>query len=602
MGFCFICKRIEATEIKMRNLDNKEQIIEKASPWMQAPYDAQTQAQVREWVEGKQWEQLTEAFYKDLEFGTGGLRGIMGIGTNRINRYTLGKATQGFSNYLKQVYPGEEIRVAVSYDSRNHSQEFARMVAEVFSANTIQVYFFESLHPTPLLSYAIRSLNCHAGVMITASHNPKVYNGYKAYWKDGGQLVAPHDQGVMDAVQQIQDPSKMKYTANETFIHPIGADLDTQYIQSIHALSLHPELVREHADMPIVFSPIHGTGLPLVEKVLKTWGFQQVHIVQAQAEPNGDFPTVVYPNPEEAEAMSLALAEAEKQGADVVMATDPDADRVGVAVRDGAGKLQMLNGNQIACLLVDYVLKSRAEKGLTDPSDYVVKTIVTSALIDVLCSRYNTPCYNVLTGFKYIGELITQKEGEARFIVGGEESYGYLIGDLVRDKDAVVSCAFISEMAAYYRNQGKSLYDALITLYLEHGLFKESLLALNREGKSGLEEIQEMMRRLRTHPPKDLAGIEIVEIRDYQQGLIRHLSEDRESPIHLPQSNVLQFVTAQGDVLSVRPSGTEPKIKFYCSAQTPLDTATEFEAKQQGLDAKISAMMQSVLKAGGIQE
>lgn len=563
---------------------------------MQNPYDSQTRETVKQQMEQGDWAGLTEAFYKDLEFGTGGLRGIMGIGSNRINRYTLGKATQGFSNYLKTCYADQPIRVAVSYDSRNHSRKFARVVAEVFSGNGFQVYFFQELRPTPLLSFAIRELNCQAGVMLTASHNPKAYNGYKAYWADGGQLVAPHDRSVMDEVNKIETLDAVRFNPVPENIHILGAEMDQKYIQAICALSLRPDSVAQQADMKMVYSPLHGTGMPLVPEVLKAWGFTRVGIVEAQATPDGNFPTVIYPNPEEPEALALALQQAENTGADLVMATDPDADRVGVAVRDKDGKLRMLNGNQVACLLVQYVLEAYAEQGKLNGSDYVVKTIVTSAMIDAIAARYNTPCFTVLTGFKYIGELITNTLGEARFLVGGEESYGYLVGDLVRDKDAVISCAFIAEMAAYYRTKGSSLFEALTDLYLEYGLYKEALIALTREGKSGLEEIQGMMQRLRNQPPATLGGIPIQEVRDYKAGTTRNMRSGEVQEITLPRSDVLQFVTTEGDVLSARPSGTEPKIKFYCGVKAPLHKREELEQTEAVLEKKIKAIMDSVLQ------
>src|SRR5690606_38105835 len=404
---------------------------------------------------------------------TGGLRGIMGYGTNKINKYTLGKATQGFSNYLKKTYPEEEVKVAISYDSRNNSREFAKIVRDVFSAKDIIVYFFDELRPTPQLSFAIRHLNCHGGVMLTASHNPKEYNGYKAYGRDGGQLVAPHDKLVIDEVNAITDLNDIKFDAKEENIRIVGKEMDKAYIAQLKALSINPDVVKEQADLKIVYSSIHGTGITVVPETLKAWGFTNVSVVEQQEQPDGDFPTVVYPNPEEKDAMALAIADAQRLDADLVMATDPDADRVGVAIKNNHGEFQLLNGNQIFALLAEYVLGSLKRSGESFENAYVVKTIVTTNLVAEIAKHYQIPCHDVLTGFKYVGELMTANEGKRKFIMGGEESYGFLIGDLVRDKDAVVSCAFIAEMAAYFKNEGKNLYDTLQSIYAKYGYFKE---------------------------------------------------------------------------------------------------------------------------------
>ena len=531
-------------------------------------------------VDENRRDDLIEAFYKDLEFGTGGLRGIMGVGSNRINKYTLGKATQGLSNYLKKVYPNEQLKVAISYDNRNDSDTLAKLVADVFSANDILVYFFAEMRPTPALSFAIRELGCHSGVMLTASHNPKEYNGYKAYWKDGGQLVAPHDTNVIDEVNAIENNQQIKFTPIEKNIELIGSEMDDLYLKMIKKLSIRPEVVEKQHALKVVFSPIHGTGITLVPPAFAAWGFTNLMLVESQAKPDGNFPTVVYPNPEEEEAMSLGVAEGRKQSADLIMATDPDADRVGVAVRNNKGEYQLLNGNQIGCLLVDYVLSSKNEQGVLRDNDYIVKTIVTTSLIEKIADNYEVTCYDVLTGFKFIGELMTQKEGKETFLVGGEESYGYLIGDLVRDKDAVISSVFIAEMTAYHKEQGKSAFDALLDLYLKYGYYKEKLIALTKEGKSGAEEISSMMIKLRENPPKTLGGIEVAQVKDYAKGVAG-----------LPKSNVLQFITVEGDVISARPSGTEPKIKFYCSVKGQLNSKDEFEKLSQELDAKLDRIM-----------
>lgn len=555
-------------------------IQNKINQWLGSSFDKETNAEIQKLIDDNRSEELIEAFYKDLEFGTGGLRGIMGLGSNRINKYTIGKATQGLSNYLKEVYPGQVLKVAVSYDSRNNSKKYAQIVANVFSANDIKVYFFESMRPTPLLSFAIRELGCHSGVMLTASHNPKEYNGYKAYWKDGGQLVAPHDVNVIREVNKIENNAQIKFDAKNENIEIVGEEIDQLYLKKIKELSVRPDIVAKQKDLKVVFSPIHGTGITLVPPTFKKWGFTNLKLVEAQAEADGNFPTVIYPNPEEEEAMSLAISEGVKQDADLVLATDPDADRVGVAVKNLQGEFQLLNGNQIGSLLIHYVLSSKAEQGQLKASDYIVKTIVTSSLIEKIAADLQVTCYDVLTGFKFIGELMTDKEGKEQFLVGGEESYGYLIGDLVRDKDAVISSVFIAEMAAYYKDNGKTLFDALIELYLKYGYYKEKLIALTKEGKSGAEEIAKLMVDLRQNPPKHLGGIQIAEVRDYQQGIF-----------NLPKSNVLQFVTVEGDVISVRPSGTEPKIKYYCSVKGALEKPGDFDKLNDELDAKLERIM-----------
>lgn len=598
-------------EAALEQLDLPPALKASIGSWLGGPYDEESVAAVRELIGQQEVGELTDAFYKELEFGTGGLRGVLGVGTNRMNKYTVGRATQGLSNYLLKMYPNEKIKVAVAYDSRHQSVEFSELIAAIFSANGFEVHRFEELRPTPQLSFAIRQLGCHSGVMITASHNPKEYNGYKAYWKDGGQLVSPHDRGVIEEVYAITDPGMVKFPEAATDdiqeqseiptrilgeILPLGREMDEAYLNASLALSVRPEAVQQEHDMKIVYSSIHGTGVTLVPELLRRWGFSEVHVVQAQAEPDGNFPTVVYPNPEEAEAMTLALEEARKVDADLVLATDPDADRVGLAIRTAAGQYELLNGNQIGSLLVDYVLSSMAAKKLLKDTDYAVKTIVTSDLIADIAASYGVPCPEVLTGFKYIGELMTRQEGTMRFVVGGEESFGYLIGDLVRDKDAVISCAFIAEMAAWHKSEGRSLQNALVSLYLKHGFYKERLISLTKKGKSGADEIKRMMEKLRGGAVDELGGVAIGRINDYQSGQSRELANDRVSEIDLPKSDVLQFVTVDGDVLSIRPSGTEPKIKFYCSVCEPLSAAEDFEFVSAALDEKIERMMQAVLE------
>lgn len=574
------------------NLDPAVQA--RAEAWLQAPYDNETIHAVKQLFATEQYTELTDSFYKDLEFGTGGLRGIMGVGTNRMNKYTIGRATQGLSNYLLKIYPNEQVKVAISYDSRNNSQSFARLVADVFSANGIKVYRFAELRPTPHLSFAVRHLNCHAGVMLTASHNPKEYNGYKAYWNDGGQLVPPHDKNVIKEVYAIENPNEINFGPVEENITLLGKELDEAYLNAIAALTIRPDAVVRQKDLKIVFSPIHGTGVTLVPPALRRWGFGNVNVVEAQATPDGNFPTVVYPNPEEEEAMSLAVREGEQIGADVIFATDPDADRVGAAVKNAKGDYQLLNGNQIGSLLVNYVLSSKKEQGDLKSDDYVVKTIVTTNLIADIANQFGVTYYDTLTGFKYIGELITLKNGQGRFLVGGEESYGYLVGELVRDKDAVISAVFIAEMAAYYKDQGKTLFDALLDLYVQHGYYKEKLISLTKKGKAGAEEIQVMMERLRSNPPQTIGGIDVAEIKDYQRSESYNLKTGQRKVIDLPQSDVLQFITVDGDVVSARPSGTEPKIKFYCSVKQPLTDAADYDRVSKELDERVDRIMKDI--------
>lgn len=570
-------------------------VQERANKWLTLPYDSETNAAVLAMIENNEVDELTNSFYKDLEFGTGGLRGIMGIGTNKINKYTLGKATQGFSNYLKATYPGDQVKVVVSYDSRNNSREFAKIVADVFSGNGIVVYFFDELRPTPELSFAIRELDCHGGVMLTASHNPKEYNGYKAYGKDGGQLVAPHDTNVIQEVNKITDLNDIRFEGQEDKIKQLGSEMDDLYIQGIKALSLNPRIVEAQQDLKIVFSPIHGTGITVVPKTLEAWGFRNVNLVEEQANPDGNFPTVVYPNPEEKEAMKLAIAKGQAIDADLVMATDPDADRVGVAVKNKDGDFVLLNGNQIFSLLAEYVLRSLQESGRSFDNSYIVKTIVTSNLIQEIARKYGIKCYDVLTGFKYIGELMTLKRGKEEFVIGGEESYGFLVGDLVRDKDAVVSCAFIAEMTAYFKDQGKTLYETLLDIYAQYGYFQEKQVSITKTGKSGAEEIVAMMNQFRATPPRYLGGIEVIEIRDYKQSVALTVNTKREEPIELPKSDVLQFITSEGDVISIRPSGTEPKIKFYCNVRLATKANADFSTMEAALDEKIELIMKDLV-------
>lgn len=554
-------------------------------------YDEATKAEIRRMIENKEETALTDAFYKNLEFGTGGLRGIMGVGTNRVNKYTFGAATQGFSNYLLKTYPNEQIKVAIAHDCRNNSDTLARMVAEVFSANGIHVYFFQGMRPTPELSYAVRELGCKGGVVLTASHNPKEYNGYKAYGPDGGQLVPPADKAVMQEVQAITDVANIKFDGDDSKIESIGEEIDAKYLAELKKLSVSGEAIARQKDMKIVFSAIHGTGAVLVPPILKQFGFENVITVEEQMKEDGNFSTVVYPNPEEREALTLALKKAEETGADLVMATDPDADRVGIAVRNTKGEVVLLNGNQAAVLLIHYMLTAWKNAGKLDGNQYIVKTIVTSYLIDAVADKFGVECFNTLTGFKWIGALMTKFEGQKTFIAGGEESYGYLVGEHARDKDAVVSCAMIAEMAAYYKDQGSSLFEALQTIYEEYGFYKEKLVAIKKEGKAGAEEIQAMLAGFRANPPAVLGGSEVVMVKDYKSGVSKDLKTGEETQMDLPSSNVLQFYTADGSIVSARPSGTEPKIKFYCSVKEDLDNAASYDMTEEALDAKLAKLL-----------
>jgi len=578
----------------MTNFDNETN--GRIQQWLTAEYDENTVAQVQKLVDEKEETELLDSFYKELEFGTGGLRGIMGVGSNRMNKYTLGKATQGLSNYLKKAFAKEDLKVAVAYDSRNNSQVFGKMVADVFSANGIKVYLFEELRPTPMLSFAVRHFGCQGGVMLTASHNPKEYNGYKAYWNDGGQLVAPHDKNVITEVNAIQSVAEIKFEGNTENITVLKEDFDQIYIDANKKLSIHPEVVAAEKDLKIVFSPIHGTGITLVPKILEAWGFRNVAVVEEQSKPDGNFSTVIYPNPEEEEAMSMAKRKGEELDADVVMATDPDADRVGVAVKNAKSEFQLLNGNQIGSLLTYYVLSAKKEKGELQDADYIVKTIVTSNLFSDIAASFDVKCYETLTGFKFIGEVITKLEEKENYLVGGEESYGFLVGDLVRDKDAVNSCAFIAEMTAYFKSQGKSLFDVLLEIYEKYGFYQEKLISLTKKGKAGADEIKQMMIDLRADSPNVLGGVAVREIRDYESREAYSLTTGEKHTIDLPKSDVLQFITVDGDVISARPSGTEPKIKFYCSVKENLSAASEYDNVAQKLEDKVKRIMADIVK------
>ncbi|MBQ6096974.1 MAG: phospho-sugar mutase [Bacteroidales bacterium] len=561
--------------------------------WLEGAYDEETKAAIRK-MQAENPEELNESFYRSLEFGTGGLRGIMGVGTNRMNRYTVGMATQGLANYVKSCFPGEELRAAISHDSRNHSREFAEITANVLAANGFTVYLFDDMRPTPELSFAVRYFKCQTGVMLTASHNPKEYNGYKAYWSDGCQLVPPHDTSVIDEVEKIKSLDDVKWSGGEARIKTIGAEVDEAFMREIDKNVLNPECIKAHHDVKIVYTPLHGTGIKLIPTMLERLGFTNVNVVKAQAVPDGNFPTTPSPNPEEHAAMKMAVDLAKDIDADIVFASDPDADRVGVAVKKPDGEWMLLNGNQTMSVLIYYLLKQWKEKGKLTGKEFIVKTIVTSELPADIARRYGVNVYDVLTGFKWIGAKILEKEGKETFIGGGEESYGYMIGDFVRDKDAVGACSMIAEIAAWAASQGKTFFDILVDLYKEFGFYKEGLLSVVRKGKSGAEEIQQMMKDYRANPPKEINGSRVVRIRDIKTLEETDCLTGKTTKIDLPSSNVLQFFTEDGCKVTVRPSGTEPKIKFYFGVKDTLTKKEYFDQTNADLDAKIEAIKKSM--------
>ena len=576
----------------MQDLDPT--ILQKVNSWLQGSYDDDVKQQIQTLLDEKAYTELTDSFYRDLEFGTGGLRGTMGPGSNRINKYTIGAATQGLANYLKKKYPGEKVKVAIAHDSRNNADLFSTITAEVFSANDIHVYYFNALRPTPELSFAVRHFGCKSGVMLTASHNPKEYNGYKAYGADGGQFVSPDDKAVMDEVAAISSVDEIRFNRVDANIEEIGTEIDELYLSEITKLSVSPEAIQRQKDLKIVYSPIHGTGITLVPQALERFGFENVILVEEQITPDGNFPTVVYPNPEEKEALTLALKKAKEVDADLVLATDPDADRVGIAVKNTDNEFILLNGNQTGAMLINYLLSAWEDKGKLTGKEYIVKTIVTTNLIEEIARAKNVTFYNTLTGFKYIGELMTKFEGKQTFIGGGEESYGYLIGELVRDKDAVVSSAFIAEMTAYYKDKGSSLFEALLDTYVQYGFYKEKLISLTKKGKTGAEEIKAMMETYRTNPPAKLGGSKVITLKDYEKGIETDLTSNTTKPLEFPASDVLQFITEDGSIISARPSGTEPKIKFYCSVNGKLANTAAYAETDKQLDEKISAIMKDL--------
>lgn len=568
-------------------------IQEKINVWINGNYDRATKDTIAR-LQAENPDELADAFYRNLEFGTGGLRGIMGVGTNRINKYTIGMATQGFANYLKKTYGQQEISVVIAHDSRNNSRFFAETTANVFAANGIKVYLFESLRPTPELSFAIRYLNCKGGVVCTASHNPKEYNGYKAYWNDGGQLVPPHDANVIEEVESITSVNDVKWEGGSANIIILDREMDNAYINMVKGLSVYPDVISKQHNLRIVYTPIHGTGITLVPEVLKIFGFTNVSIVDEQATPDGNFPTVVYPNPEESETMSIGLAKARELDADILLGTDPDADRVGIGVKNHKGEWVLMNGNQTAVLAFSYMMEARRAKGIAMPNDMVITTIVTTEMINAVAKENKVACYNVLTGFKWIAEKIKELDGQKNYVIGGEESFGLMIGNQIRDKDAVSAVALMCEMAAYEKNQGRTLFDKMIDLYLQYGFYYENLISITRKGMNGQKEIADMMEGYRNNPPSTISGSRVTTLLDYQLQKGTNLVTGESWTIRLPKSNVLQFITADGSKISARPSGTEPKIKFYFSVHTRLESKEAFDATFAVLDNRIKAIIEDM--------
>lgn len=568
--------------------DLLEQVQTKAKSWIDSSViDDETREKVRALLGQADTKELIDSFYKELEFGTGGLRGIMGVGSNCMNRYTVGVATQGLANYLNKTYPDKPIRVAIAHDSRNNSPYFAGVAADVLSANGIRVYRFAELRPTPMLSFAIRYLGCESGIVVTASHNPKEYNGYKAYWNDGAQVVPPHDKNIIAEVNKITSFEQVNFNAKPELIETIGPEVEAAYYESVVDLIPRQDAIARQNDIPLVYSSLHGAGITMVPECLKRIGFTNLHVVEAQARPDGDFPTVQSPNPEEQSAMAMAIELGRKVGATLVMATDPDVDRVGIGIRKPDGEFILLNGNQAFSLMMYFILKNLNETKNT----YIAKTIVTTELVDTMAEKFGVECYNTLTGFKYIAALMNQLEGSKRFVAAGEESYGYMVGDFVRDKDAVSACAFFAAIAAVCRDENKSLYDWLIDMYVEFGFYKEHLLNMVRKGQQGEQEIKAMMEKFRSNPPAEINGSRVVKRRDYKSLEEVDVASGAKSKLDFPVSDVLQFYLEDGTKVSVRPSGTEPKIKFYISVRTTLPSREEYKVKSEELDARIQGVL-----------
>lgn len=563
----------------------------KADAWLNGNIDEDSKAQIRTLIDQNPTE-LTDSFYQDLEFGTGGLRGLMGVGTNRMNVYTIGMATQGLANYLLKCFPGETIRVAITHDSRINNTLFAMTTANVLTANGIHVLYFKEMRPTPMLSFAVRHFDCKSGVMITASHNPKEYNGYKAYWDDGAQVVAPHDKNIIDEVKKITSFDMVNFDKNDSLFQYIEEDFDAIYMKLVKDLSWSPDAIAAQKDMPIVFSPIHGASGKMVPAALKAFGFDNVNIVKEQAEPDGNFPTVIYPNPEEAEALTLSLKLGKEVGAELVLACDPDGDRYAAAVPNASGEFELLNGNQTGALLTYYLLSQWKKSGKLDGNQFMVNTIVTTELIDKICEGFGVKCFSVLTGFKNIAAIIKDLEGKQTFIGGGEESYGYLIGDFVRDKDGVSACAMVAEVIAYYKTQGKTVFDVLAEIYNQFGFYKESLISVTKKGKDGAEQIQALMTDFRHHPPAEMNGIKVAKIVDVKESTVTDVKSGKSEKLDMDKSNVMQFYLADGSKISARPSGTEPKIKYYFSVNAPLANVSDYRKVEAELEEKLEGLKQ----------
>lgn len=564
-------------------------ILKKAESWLASSIDEASKASIRQLIATNPTE-LVDSFYQDLEFGTGGLRGLMGVGTNRMNVYTVAMATQGLANYLIACFPGEKIKVAITHDSRINNTLFAMITADVFTANGIEVMYFREMRPTPMLSFAVRHFGCKSGVMITASHNPKEYNGYKAYWEDGAQVVAPHDENIIKEVQKITSFEQVNWNKQDELIHYIEEDFDAIYLERVKELSLSKDAILLQKSMPIVFSPIHGASGKMVPDALRAFGFENIQLVKEQAEPDGNFPTVVYPNPEEAEALTLAVALGQKVGAALVLACDPDGDRYAAVVPNELGEYELLNGNQTGTLLVYYLLSRRKELGLARATDFMVNTIVTTELINKIAEGFGVSCYNVLTGFKNIASIILQKEEKETFIAGGEESFGFLVGDFVRDKDGVSACALVAEAVAYYKTQGKTVFAVLAEVYQQFGFYKEALISVTKKGKDGAEQIQELMSQFRTNPPKEMNGSAVEMIYDVKNASISYPKTQKVEPLDLDKSNVMQFFLADGSKISARPSGTEPKIKYYFSVNTPISNTADYRTIEKVLLEKLEGL------------
>jgi len=569
--------------------DLLQQVKGKAQQWVDSPViDSDTKQKVKSLLENSDTKELVDNFYKDLEFGTGGLRGIMGVGSNTMNKYTVGVATQGLCNYLLKTYTNKKIKVALAHDSRNNSPYFTQIVADVFSANGIEVYKFAELRPTPLLSFAIRYLKCDSGIVITASHNPKEYNGYKAYWNDGAQVVPPHDKNIIKEVNAITSFEQVRFNADNSKIHTIGPEVEEAYYKEVKKIIPDQDKIKKHHNIPLVYTSIHGAGITMVPECLKRIGFTNIQVVEEQQAPDGNFPTVASPNPEERSAMEMAIKKGKDIGATMVMATDPDTDRVGIGVRDASGEFILLNGNQAFSLMMWFIMKRLKDKS----NAYIAKTIVTSELVDLMARNYGIECYNTLTGFKYIAELMRELDGKKKFVAAGEESYGYMAGDFVRDKDAVSACAFFAAMAASAADENKSLYEWLIEMYVEHAYYKETLINVTKKGQQGEQEIKAMMEKFRSNPPAHINNSAVVRLLDYQTVTEKNLKSGKTSALDFPKSDVIQFYLEDGTKVSVRPSGTEPKIKFYISVHASLSSKNEFGDATKKLDEKIKGVEQ----------